>query len=51
MWGNMNDDQRMWIIGSLYYFACGEGFSDLKGYDLSESDAKGMIAGQSLSGP
>lgn len=45
MWGNMNDDQRMWIIGSLMYFACNEGLTQLKGFDLSESDAKGMMAG------
>jgi hypothetical protein len=37
MWGNMNDDQRMWIIGSFIYFAAGEGFRELRGYDLSES--------------
>lgn len=46
MWGNMNDDQRMWIIGSLMYFACNEGLTQLKGFDLSESDAKGMMAGR-----
>jgi hypothetical protein len=41
----MNDDQRIWILGSFIYFACNEGFTELKGYDLSEADAKGMMAG------
>ena len=41
----MNDDQRIWIIGSFIHFACNDGFSGLKGYDLSEADAKGMMAG------
>lgn len=41
----MNDDQRVWIIGSFLHFACNEGFTELKGYDLSEADAKGMMAG------
>ena len=45
MWGNMNDDQRIWIIGSFVYFACNDGFLNLKGYDLSETDSKGMMAG------
>lgn len=45
IWGTMNDDQRVWIVGSFLHFACNEGFTELKGYDLSEADAKGMMAG------
>lgn len=41
----MNDDQRIWIIGSFIWFSCNEGFTGLKGYDLSAADAKGMMAG------
>ena len=48
LWGTMNDDQRVWIIGSFLHFACNEGFTELKGYDLSEADAKGMMAGACL---
>ena len=44
----MNDDQRVWIVGSFLHFACNEGFTELKGYDLSEADAKGMMAGACL---
>jgi SAM-dependent methyltransferase len=47
IWGTMNDDQRIWIVGSFIFFACSEGFTGLKGYDLSESDSKGMMAGLS----
>ena len=46
IWGTMNDDQRVWIVGSFLHFACNEGFTELKGYDLSEADAKGMMAGK-----
>lgn len=41
----MNNDQRIWIVGSFLHFACDEGFTALKGYDLSAADAKGMMAG------
>lgn len=47
IWGTMNDDQRIWIVGSFIYFACSDGFTQLKGYDLSEGDSKGMMAGLS----
>jgi len=46
MWGNMNDDQRMWIVGSYFFFACNEGFTNLKGYDLSADGSKNMLAGK-----
>lgn len=35
------------LQGSFIYFACAEGFIELKGYDLSEGDSKGMMAGLS----
>ncbi len=41
----MNDDQRIWIVGSFLHFACQDGLAGLRGYDLSEADAKGMMAG------
>lgn len=34
----MNDDQHMWVCGSFFQFSAGGGWTDLKGFDLSEKE-------------
>ncbi|CAM9376909.1 unnamed protein product [Chrysoparadoxa australica] len=43
MWKTMNDAQHMWIIGSFYRFSCGDGWLDLKGYDLTPPFTKNAL--------
>jgi len=48
MWRDYNDDQHMWIAGSFFRFSAGEGWKDLKGFDISPENAK-KIDGNFLS--
>ncbi len=40
MWRDFNDDQHMWVCGSLFQFSAGEGWDGLKGFDISPESAK-----------
>lgn len=48
-WGEMTDDQHMWICGSFFQFSAGEGWETLNGFDISPEGAKkedeGGVAG------
>jgi hypothetical protein len=37
VWKDMNSEQHLWIVGSYFQFSAGSGWSDLKGYDLSDT--------------
>ena len=40
MWKDFNDDQHMWISGSMFQFSAGDGWEGLKGFDISPESAK-----------
>ena len=40
MWSDLNDDQHMWICGSFFQFSAGDGWANLKGFDISPEGAK-----------
>eukprot|EP00545_Synedropsis_sp_CCMP1620_P013652 CAMPEP_0119010542 /NCGR_PEP_ID=MMETSP1176-20130426/5081_1 /TAXON_ID=265551 /ORGANISM="Synedropsis recta cf, Strain CCMP1620" /LENGTH=592 /DNA_ID=CAMNT_0006963217 /DNA_START=491 /DNA_END=2269 /DNA_ORIENTATION=+ len=40
MWRDYNDDQHMWCVGSFFHFSAGDGWDNLRGFDLSPDDAK-----------
>lgn len=40
MWKDYNDDQHQWVAGSLFQFSAGDGWEDLKGFDISPDSAK-----------
>jgi len=40
MWKDMNDDQHMWICGSFFQFSASEGWTGLKGFDISPEGAQ-----------
>jgi len=42
MWNTYNDDQHMWVLGSLFQFSAGEGWANLRGFDISPDDAKSI---------
>lgn len=35
MWSDFNDDQHMWVVGSCFQFSAGDGWENLKGFDIS----------------
>jgi SAM-dependent methyltransferase len=38
MWTTMSDEQKIWIVGSYFYYSAGEGWTGIEGHDLySES--------------
>lgn len=39
-WNTMTDDQHMWIGGSFFQFSAGDGWEDLKGFDITPQSAK-----------
>ena len=43
MWKDFNDDQHMWICGSMFQFSAGDGWESLKGFDISPDDAKDYL--------
>lgn len=34
MWTTMTDEQKIWIVGSYYYYSAAEGWSNIEGFDL-----------------
>lgn len=40
MWQDYNDDQHMWVAGSFYQFSAGEGWENVRGFDISPESAK-----------
>lgn len=42
VWRDYNDDQHMWICGSLFEFSAGDGWENLRGFDISPESAKEM---------
>lgn len=40
MWRDYNDDQHMWVCGSFFQFSAGDGWENLKGFDISPESAK-----------
>jgi SAM-dependent methyltransferase len=42
VWRDYNDDQHMWICGSLFEFSAGDGWEKLRGFDISPESAKEM---------
>ena len=40
MWRDFNDDQHMWVCGSFFEFSAGDGWENLKGFDISPEGAK-----------
>jgi len=42
MWRDYNDDQHMWVCGSFFQFSAGDGWGNLRGFDLSPEGAKSV---------
>ncbi|CAB9511959.1 Methyltransferase domain [Seminavis robusta] len=42
VWRDYNDDQHMWICGSLFEFSAGDGWDSLRGFNISPESAKDM---------
>lgn len=42
MWKDYNDDQHMWVCGSLFHFSAGDGWDSLRGFDISPEGAKNV---------
>ncbi len=40
MWTDYTDDQHMWVAGSFYQFSAGDGWQNVRGFDLSPESAK-----------
>lgn len=40
MWRDYNDDQHMWVAGSFYQFSAGDGWENVRGFDISPESAK-----------
>lgn len=43
MWTSFNDDQHMWVAGSLFHFSAGDGWEKMKGFDISPESAKNAL--------
>jgi hypothetical protein len=43
MWTTMNDEQKIWIVGSYFHYSASEGWTDIEGYDLFSSTSKELI--------
>lgn len=44
IWRDYNDDQHMWICGSLFEFSAGEGWESLRGFDISPESARDLTS-------
>lgn len=42
MWDRYTDDQHMWVTGSIFQFSAGDGWENLRGFDISPEDAKSV---------
>ena len=40
IWRSFNDDQHMWVCGSFFQFSAGEGWENLRGFDISPEGSK-----------
>lgn len=40
MWTTMNEEQKIWIVGSYYHYSVGEGFDQIEGYDLFNANGQ-----------
>ncbi|KAL3907768.1 MAG: hypothetical protein SGILL_008741 [Bacillariaceae sp.] len=40
VWRDYNDDQHMWVCGSMFQFSAGSGWENLLGFDISPESAK-----------
>lgn len=45
IWQQYNDDQHMWMTGSFFHFSAGDGWENLRGFDISPETAAEMNAG------
>lgn len=43
MWQDYNDDQHMWVGGAFFQFSAGDGWEELKGFDISPESAKDAL--------
>ena len=44
MWTTMNEEQKIWIVGSYYHYSVGEGFEQIEGYDLFNLNGQMVFA-------
>ena len=44
MWTTMNEEQKIWIVGSYFHYSVGEGFEQIEGYDLFNSNGQMVFA-------
>jgi len=42
MWDRYTDDQHMWVAGSIFQFSAGDGWENLRGFDISPEGAKSV---------
>jgi hypothetical protein len=40
VWRSFNDDQHMWVCGSFFQFSAGDGWENLRGFDISPEGSK-----------
>lgn len=40
MWRDLTDDQHMWVCGSFFQFSASDGWTNLRGFDISPENAK-----------
>jgi len=43
MWTTMNDEQKIWIAGAYYHYGGGDGYQNIEGYDLFNSNSSQMV--------
>lgn len=48
MWRDFNDDQHIWVTGSLFQFSAGDGWENLLGFNISPESAKDNMASNGL---
>lgn len=49
MWADYNDDQHMWVSGAFFQFSAGDGWEELKGFDISPESSKDAMDDSPLS--
>ena len=42
IWRSFNDDQHMWVCGSFFQFSAGEGWENLRGFNISPEGSKDL---------
>lgn len=43
MWTTMNEEQKIWIVGSYFHYSAGEGWTGIEGYDLFSASSQALI--------